>query len=102
MSFLFLCLVSCPLRTCVLSYVRLLVTLWTVARQTPSSMGFPRQEHWNQLPFPPAGHLPDPGIERDELHWQEDSFTTGTPGKPVSEPLWLVVIAACLALILDH
>ena len=26
-------------------------------------MGFFRQEYWNGLPFPPAGDLPDPGIE---------------------------------------
>ena len=27
------------------------------------SMGFPRQEYWSGLPFPPPGDLPDPGIE---------------------------------------
>ena len=26
-------------------------------------MGFPRQEYWSRLPFPPPGDLPDPGIE---------------------------------------
>jgi len=26
-------------------------------------MEFFRQEHWSRLPFPPAGDLPDPGIE---------------------------------------
>ena len=26
-------------------------------------MGFPRQESWSGLPFPPPGDLPDPGIE---------------------------------------
>ena len=29
-----------------LSYVQLLATLWTVARQAPLSMGFSRQEYW--------------------------------------------------------
>ena len=29
-----------------LSHVRLFVTLWAIARQSPLSMGFPRQEHW--------------------------------------------------------
>ena len=38
-------------------------TTWTVARQAPLSMGFSRQEHWRQLPCPPPGDLPDPGIE---------------------------------------
>ena len=36
---------------------------WTVAHQVPLSMGFFRQEYWSGLPFPPPGHLPDPGIK---------------------------------------
>ena len=39
------------------------MTLWTAARQAPLSTGFPRQERWSGLPFPPPGDLPDPGIE---------------------------------------
>ena len=34
-----------------------------VACQDPLSMGFPRQEYWSGLPFPPPGNLPDPGLE---------------------------------------
>ena len=30
-------------------------------------MGLSRQEHWNRLPFPPPGDLPDPGIEPKSL-----------------------------------
>ena len=30
-----------------LSHVRLFATSWTVARQVPLSMGFPRQEYWS-------------------------------------------------------
>ena len=26
-------------------------------------MGFPGQEYWNGLPFPPPGNLPDPGVK---------------------------------------
>ena len=51
---------------CVLSrfsYVRLLVTPWTVAHQAPLSMGFSRQEYWSGLPCLPPGDLSDPGIE---------------------------------------
>ena len=33
------------------SRVRLFVTLWTVARQVPLSMGFSRQEYWGGLPL---------------------------------------------------
>ena len=42
-----------------LSRVRLLVTPWTVARQAPLSMGYPRQEYWGGLPFPSPGDLPN-------------------------------------------
>ena len=36
---------------------------WTVARQAPLSLGFPRHEYWSGLPFLTLGDLPDPGIE---------------------------------------
>ena len=36
---------------------------WTVAHQTPLSMGFSRQEYGSGLPFPSPGDLPNPGIE---------------------------------------
>ena len=26
-------------------------------------MGFPKQEFWSSLPFPPPENVPDPGIE---------------------------------------
>ena len=51
---------------CVLSHFsrsRLFVTPWTVAHQTPLSMGFSRQEYWSGLPCPPPGGLPNPGIK---------------------------------------
>ena len=35
----------------------------TVAHQAPLSMGFSRQEHWNELPRPSPGDAPDPGIK---------------------------------------
>ena len=35
----------------------------TVAHQVPLSMGFPKQEHWGELPFPSPRDLPNPGIE---------------------------------------
>ena len=41
----------------------MLVTSWTVALQVPLTMGFPRQEYWTGLPFPPPRDRPDPGIE---------------------------------------
>ena len=51
---------------CVLSHfscVWLFATLWTVAHQTSLSMGFSREEYWSELPFPPPGDLPNPGIK---------------------------------------
>ena len=36
---------------------------WTVARKTPRSIGFSRQECWSALPFPSPGHFPDLGIK---------------------------------------
>ena len=54
-----------------LSCVRLFVTPWTVACQSPLSMGFSRQEYWNGLPYSPPGDLPDPGrqiLSHQELH----------------------------------
>ena len=53
-------------RACVLSnfgWVWISVPLWTMARQTPLSMGFSRQGYWSGLPCPSPGDLPDPGIE---------------------------------------
>ena len=43
--------------------VWLFASLWTVARQTPLSMRFFRQEYWRRLPFSSPGDLPDLGIE---------------------------------------
>ena len=42
-------------------------TPWSVARQTPLSMRFSRQESWSGLPFPSPGDLPNPGIEPASL-----------------------------------
>ena len=38
------------------------MTLWTIAYQSPLSLGFFRQEYWSGLPCPPPGDLPDQGI----------------------------------------
>ena len=51
------------------------VTLWTVARQAPLSMEFPRQEYWSGLPFPSPRDLPDPGIELVSLALTGGFFT---------------------------
>ena len=70
---------------CLLLVVSDSATLWTVAYQAPLSMGFPRQEYWSGLPFPPPGDLPDPGIEPVSLASSALAggvLTTEPPGKP--------------------
>ena len=62
------------------------MTSWTIAHQAPLSMGFPRQEYWSGLPFPPPGDLPDPGMQ---LVYPTVAFRFFT-----SEPL--VTIKPCL------
>ena len=74
--------------------VQLFGTLWTVARQAPLSMGFPRQEYWSEkkkeywsgLPFPPPGDLSDPGTESASSvvpALASGFFTTEPSGKPL-------------------
>jgi len=58
------------------------VTPWTIAHQTPLSIGFPRQEYWNGLPFPCPGDFPDPGIEPTSPALAGRFFTTEIPEKP--------------------
>ena len=71
---------------CVLICVLLFAIPWTVARHTPLSMEFSRQEYWSRLPFPNAGDLLNPGIEPTFLAspaWAGRFFTTAPPGKPL-------------------
>jgi len=47
-------------------------------------MGFPRQEYWSGLPFPPAGDLPNPGVKLPSPVSPALAcrfFTTVPPGK---------------------
>ena len=69
------------------SHILLFVTLWTVARQAPLSIGFFRQEYWSGLPCPPLGDLPNQGIEPSALMCPASagSLPLAPPGKPKSE-----------------
>ena len=58
------------------------VTLWTVARQVPPSMGFSSQEYWRRLPFLSPGDLSDLGIEARSPALQADDLPTELWGKP--------------------
>ena len=57
-----------------------LAAAWAVAHQAPLSVGFSRQENWNELPFPSPGDLPDPGIELESPAWQADSLLLSHQG----------------------
>ena len=65
-----------------LNFVRLFATTWTLACQAPLSMGFPRQEYWSWLPFPSAGDLPNPGIQK---YLNLDSFTYNFHNYPIEQ-----------------
>ena len=69
------------IKACVLSHVLLFMTPWMVACQAPLSVGFSRQENWSELPFPPPGDLPRPGIEPSSPALAAGFFTTEPPGK---------------------
>ena len=53
-----------------------------LARQSPLSMGFSRQEYWSGLPFSSPGDLPDPETESRSPAFQADSLPTEPPGMP--------------------
>ena len=65
-----------------ISHFQLLQPPWTVAHQAPLSMGFPRQEYWNGLKFPPPGDLTNSGIKSVSHALQADSLPIEPPGKP--------------------
>ena len=72
-----------PYQVCVSrSVVSNSVTPWTVAHQTPLSMGFSRQEYWSGLPFPSPGNLPDSGIGPYPLHCRQILYHLSHQGSP--------------------
>ena len=68
---------------CVLSYVWLFATSWTVACQAPLSMGLSKQEYWSGLPFPSPGALPDSGTEPRSPALQAILHHVSHQGSPV-------------------
>ena len=74
-----------------LSRVQLFLTLWTVACQASLSMGFPSQEYWSGLPFPPPGDLPNPGVKPVSLMppaLKGGFFTTSTTWDLTASIIW--------------
>ena len=58
--------------------------LWTITHLAPLSMGFPRQEHWNRLPFRSPRDLPEPGMELCLLYLPANSLLLSHLGRFVS------------------
>ena len=55
---------------------------WTVARQAPLSMGFPRQRILEGVAISSRESLPDPGTEPTSPAWQVDSLPLSRLGSP--------------------
>ena len=69
----------------VLTSVKFQMSGWTIACQTPLSMGFSRQDYWSGLRCPSTGDLPNPGIESVSLMspgLAGGFFITSAPRKP--------------------
>ena len=66
-----------------IEYSSLCCTIWTVARQAPLFVGFPRQEYWSDFPFPSPGDLLDLGIEFKSPALQADSLPLSHLGSPI-------------------
>ena len=65
---------SCHLVAKLCACLTLCNPTWTVACQTPPSMGFSRQEYWSELLFRSQRDLPDPGIKPPSHALQADSL----------------------------
>ena len=70
------------MRAQLLTHVQLFATSWTVTHQAPLSTGFPKQQYWSGLLFPPPGDLSDPGIKPTAPALAGGFFTAEPPGIP--------------------
>ena len=105
---------SCLLLLLVTKSCLTLCTPWTVACETPLSMGFPRQEYWSGLPFPTTGNLPHPGIKLEfdqfqliliTLHWQAHSLPLShqrSPGYSYSSSGFLDLVYVLRIISIPH
>ena len=63
----------------------------TVACQALPPLEFFRQEFWSGVPFPPPGHLPDPGMEPAHLAslaLAGGFFMTAAPSEVQVQRVW--------------
>ena len=82
---------------CLLSHVWLSETPQTVACQAALSMGFPRQEYWSGLPFPPPRGLPQAGTEPASPALVGRFFTTKNKSLKASYDFILTIILTTAA-----
>ena len=73
----YVCNLPCT-RAC--SVISDFVTPWSVAHQAPLSIGFPRQEYWSGLHFPPPRDLSYPGIKPEWAALAGDSLPLSHQG----------------------
>ena len=64
-------------------HVQLFTTLWTLACQAPLSTRISRQNCCSDLPRPPPGDLPNPGIE----HWSPTLLVNSLPAEPLGKSI---------------
>ena len=74
-----------------------LATQWTIGRQAPPSMGFPRQEHWRGLPFPYPGDFPDPGMKPTSLTLAGGFFTAEPWRNPIQ--ICTLMLSLCMVIV---
>ena len=76
---------SVKLSCCTCVCAQFCLTLWPQACQALLFLGFPWQEYWSGLPFPPLWDLLGPGIKFASLTsvLQADSFTIESKQKPI-------------------
>ena len=59
---------------------------WGAGHRAPLSMGFPGQEYWSVLPFPPPKDRPNPEIEPASPALADRFFTTEPQGTHTPTP----------------
>ena len=79
--YIYVCVYTSPWAAS-LSRVWLFATPWTIAFQAPLSMEFSRQEYWSELPCPPPGDLPNPGVEPRSLALRVILYYLSHQGNP--------------------
>ena len=84
-----------PFLVCSFSIVQLFVTSWTIACQTPLSIGLSKEEYCSGLPILLQGIFPTHGSNPCLLcllHWQADSLPLGHQGSLPSLSLVIIFI----------